>query len=83
MAHRSSDSVNDVVYEDLKKAEASGTAVHKEFTQDARDHETTAWQCIKENPKIVMYVLYANIGSIMIGYDNLSLAVCLAMPAFQ
>lgn len=68
--------------EDYPSDLKSGVA-HQEFTQDVRDHQTTAWQCIKENPKIVLYVLYANIGSIMIGYDNLSLAVCLAMPAFQ
>jgi hypothetical protein len=41
------------------------------------------WQCIKENPKIVLWTLYANIGAMMIGYDNLTLAVCLSMPAFQ
>ena len=45
--------------------------------------QMSAWQCIKENPKIVLCSLYANIGAVMIGYDNLALAVCLAMPAFQ
>lgn len=74
----SKDSLHDIAGDDEK-----ATVMHKEFTQDVRDHETTAWQCIKQNPKVVLYVLYANIGSIMIGYDNLSLAVCLAMPAFQ
>jgi hypothetical protein len=49
------------------------------------DADTTIspWQCIKQNPKIVLITLWANIGSIMVGYDNLSLSVCLAMPAFQ
>ena len=47
------------------------------------EDEMSAWQCLKSNPKIVLCALYANIGALMIGYDNLALAVCLSMPAFQ
>ncbi len=47
------------------------------------EDEMSAWQCIKTNPKIVLCALYANIGALMIGYDNLALNVCLSMPAFQ
>lgn len=62
--------------------------VHNEVA-DARNTEGTegdkmsAWTCIKQNPKVVLCALYANIGAVMVGYDNLALAVCLAMPAFQ
>ncbi len=47
------------------------------------EDEMSAWQSIRSNPKIVLCALYANIGALMIGYDNLALAVCLSMPAFQ
>lgn len=50
---------------------------------NSNDNGISAWRCIKENPKIILYTLYANIGALMIGYDNLTLSVCLAMPAFQ
>ncbi|KAK7186469.1 hypothetical protein DPSP01_002103 [Paraphaeosphaeria sporulosa] len=52
------------------------------LSQPAEDHQS-AWQCIRANPKISLWTLWANIGSIMIGYENLALSVCLAMPAFQ
>lgn len=64
----------------------------------AEDYQT-AWQCIRANPKIALWTLWANseyifsfvepdsnislVGSVMIGYENLALSVCLAMPAFQ
>ncbi|KAK0654901.1 general substrate transporter [Cercophora newfieldiana] len=43
----------------------------------------TPWQCIARNPKVLLWTLYANIGSTLVGYENLALSVCLAMPAFQ
>ncbi|CAI4213177.1 unnamed protein product [Parascedosporium putredinis] len=49
----------------------------------AEVNSISAWQSIKLNPKIVFWSLFANIGSIVVGYENLALAVCLAMPAFQ
>ncbi|USP78037.1 MFS general substrate transporter [Curvularia clavata] len=47
------------------------------------EDELSAWQCIRKNPKICLWIAWANIGSIMVGYENLALSVCLAMPAFQ
>ncbi|KAJ4348198.1 uncharacterized protein N0V89_009570 [Didymosphaeria variabile] len=47
------------------------------------DSALSAWQCIRQNPKVCLWAIWANIGSIMIGYENLALSVCLAMPAFQ
>lgn len=65
--------------------------VHKNGTLESYENvperngepEVGTWQCIKENPKVVLWTLYANLGAMMIGYDNLTLAVCLSMPAFQ
>jgi hypothetical protein len=70
--------------DDMDKADV----LHQEDTRteapvDVAEDQMSAWQCIRHNPKIVLCSLYANIGAIMIGYDNLALAVCLAMPAFQ
>lgn len=69
--------------EDKKTGPLKVQAVHDEYTQQEVQNPQTPWQCMKENPKVMLYTLYANLGSLMIGYDNLSLAVCLAMPAFQ
>jgi hypothetical protein len=68
---------------------AGGDVLHQEDTRTEAapaglaEDDMTAWQCIRRNPKIILCSLYANIGAVMIGYDNLTLAVCLAMPAFQ
>lgn len=56
-----------------------GAASVPELPED----QMSSWECIRSNPKIVLCALYANIGALMIGYDNLALAVCLSMPAFQ
>ncbi|KAM0552371.1 hypothetical protein ACHAPJ_007931 [Fusarium lateritium] len=59
----------------------SGT-IHDEHIVIQQDSETT-WDCLKANPKIVLWTLWANIGPLMVGYENLAMSVCLAMPAFQ
>lgn len=33
---------------------------HEEIVVVAADKELTAWQCMRANPKIVMWALYAN-----------------------
>ncbi|KAH6950958.1 general substrate transporter [Fusarium avenaceum] len=57
-------------------------ATHDEHIVIEQDSETT-WECLKANPKIVLWTLWANIGPLMVGYENLAMSVCLAMPAFQ
>ncbi|KAH8658208.1 general substrate transporter [Xylariales sp. PMI_506] len=47
------------------------------------DHETGPWQCLMRNPKIVLATLVTNVGACLIGYENLILSICLALPAFQ
>ncbi|KAH8901361.1 general substrate transporter [Thozetella sp. PMI_491] len=63
--------------------DSKASVLHREQALVQQEQHMSAWECMKQNPKVVLCTLYANIGSIMIGYDNLSLAVCLAMPAFQ
>lgn len=42
----------------------------------------TVWQTIKDNPVILLCCFYANIGAFMYGFDNITLSLCLDMPAF-
>ncbi|KAI0141517.1 general substrate transporter [Pestalotiopsis sp. NC0098] len=58
-------------------------AFHDEDVVEGVDRELSPFQCLRQNPKIVAWSLFANIGSCLVGYENLVLSVCLAMPAFQ
>ena len=42
-----------------------------------------AWATLKKNPKIVACCIFANLGALMYGFDNLALSICLSMPAFE
>ncbi|XEV05020.1 hypothetical protein FSHL1_010307 [Fusarium sambucinum] len=63
----------------LEKAEVK----HTEDAIAIQDHQTTTWECARKNPKAILWALYANLGATLVGYENLALAVCLALPAFQ
>ncbi|KAF5970911.1 maltose permease [Fusarium coicis] len=63
----------------LEKAEVA----HAEDAIAVRDHEMSTWECAKKNPKAILWAIYANLGATLVGYENLALAVCLALPAFQ
>ncbi|PKS06016.1 hypothetical protein jhhlp_007850 [Lomentospora prolificans] len=67
----------------LRHVDTVATAEGKGEVAIAEVDSISPWQCILQNPKIVFWTLYANIGSIIVGYENLALSVCLAMPAFQ
>lgn len=70
-----------------------------EHVETNPEETMTAWECISRNPKVLLWTLYANstpspflssqhvltppVGSTLVGYENLALSVCLAMPAFQ
>ncbi|KAK5659578.1 hypothetical protein OQA88_780 [Cercophora sp. LCS_1] len=62
-------------------AEKEKSVEHDEDASTIND--MTPWECITRNPKVLLWTLYANIGSTLVGYENLALSVCLAMPAFQ
>ncbi|KAM0230813.1 hypothetical protein ACHAP5_011257 [Fusarium lateritium] len=59
------------------------SVMHFEDAVASRDHQTSTWECAKKNPKAILWALYANLGATLVGYENLALAVCLALPAFQ
>ncbi|KAI1066053.1 hypothetical protein LB507_001289, partial [Fusarium sp. FIESC RH6] len=63
----------------LEKAEVA----HAEDAVASHDHQITTWECARKNPKAILWALYANLGATLVGYENLALAVCLALPAFQ
>ncbi|KAL2833687.1 hypothetical protein BDW59DRAFT_63814 [Aspergillus cavernicola] len=46
-------------------------------------HYMSPWECVLKNPKAVLWTIYVNLGSALVGYENLALSVCLALPAFQ
>ncbi|KAJ3540813.1 hypothetical protein NM208_g4893 [Fusarium decemcellulare] len=56
---------------------------HTEDAVAIQDHQTSTWECARKNPKAILWALYANLGATLVGYENLALAVCLALPAFQ
>lgn len=45
--------------------------------------ERNSFQGLKDHPKVLLFCLFANLGALMYGFDNLALSVCLSMPAFQ
>ncbi|KAF6815882.1 maltose permease [Colletotrichum plurivorum] len=63
---------------------------HNEDALREADRQMSPLACLRQNPKIALWTLYANsknvrpiVGSTLVGYENLALSVCLAMPAFQ
>lgn len=45
--------------------------------------DLSIWQTIKQNPFIVLCCIYANMGALMYGFDNIALSLCLNMVPFQ
>jgi SP family general alpha glucoside:H+ symporter-like MFS transporter len=43
----------------------------------------TPWQCLAQNPWIILFCLYGNLGALMYGFDNLVMSLALSMPAFE
>jgi SP family general alpha glucoside:H+ symporter-like MFS transporter len=64
-----------------KEANAS----HVEFDDHAQPdaNEVGVIRTLMANPKIIGLALFANLGAIMYGYDNLALSLCLSMYPFQ
>ncbi|GLI72090.1 hypothetical protein PoHVEF18_000258 [Penicillium ochrochloron] len=44
---------------------------------------TSPWKCIAENPWVILFCLYGNLGALMYGFDNLVLSLALSMPGFE
>lgn len=43
----------------------------------------TPWKCLAQNPWIILFCLYGNLGALMYGFDNLVMSLALSMPAFE
>ncbi|PYH89226.1 maltose permease Mal61 [Aspergillus ellipticus CBS 707.79] len=43
----------------------------------------STWAALRDNPWVVLFCLYGNIGALMYGFDNLVLSLALSMPAFE
>ncbi|KAJ9606139.1 hypothetical protein H2200_009100 [Cladophialophora chaetospira] len=58
---------------------------HVEFGDHAQPdaNEVGVVKTLVTNPKIIGLALFANLGAIMYGYDNLALSLCLSMFPFQ
>ncbi|KAJ5682956.1 hypothetical protein N7462_006121 [Penicillium macrosclerotiorum] len=50
---------------------------------ESTGQELTAWQCLAQNPWVILYCLYGNLGALMYGFDNLVLSLALSMSGFD
>ena len=64
---------------------AQETRIETSQTEVVQDHtsEGGPWKTLAKNPKIILLSVFANLGALMYGYDNLALSLCLSMPACQ
>ncbi|GKZ42253.1 hypothetical protein AbraIFM66951_000961 [Aspergillus brasiliensis] len=64
------------------RQQTSGTL---EFHDPAsqQQHGRSTWQALRANPILILFCLYANIGALMYGFDNLVLSLSLSMTAFE
>jgi hypothetical protein len=74
MAVEEEKSRGDVSHIDAEQAQDSTTA---------DPYGSSPWKAIVANPKIVAVCLYANIGALMYGFDNLVLSLALTLPPFS
>lgn len=53
------------------------------LAEESSDCNTSPWQCLVENPRVILFCLYGNLGALMYGFDNLVLSLALSMPGFE
>lgn len=53
-----------------------------ETVQYDADEDIGVWKTLVNNPIVILCALYGNIGALMYGFDNITLSLCLDMPAF-
>ena len=51
--------------------------------EEPTSHNLTPWQRLAQNPWIILFCLYGNLGALMYGFDNLVLSLALSMPGFE
>ncbi|KXJ85381.1 general substrate transporter [Microdochium bolleyi] len=65
---------------------AKSNAFHREHVhtiQVSAEADKSAWQLIKENPRVVLFAFLANCGSLLFGFDVLVQGAVNALPAFS
>lgn len=65
------------------KANASHLENVTTLPEESSDRDTSPWQCLIQNPRIILFCLYGNLGALMYGFDNLVLSLALSMPGFE
>lgn len=51
--------------------------------EESSECATSPWQCLAQNPWVILFCLYGNLGALMYGFDNLVLSLALSMPGFE
>jgi hypothetical protein len=69
---------------DIETSAKTDQAVHIENAAKAEPPQlSSAWKELVANPKIIGLSLFANLGALMYGFDNMALSLCLSMEAFE
>lgn len=50
---------------------------------ESSECNTSPWKCLADNPWVILFCLYGNLGALMYGFDNLVLSLALSMPGFE
>jgi hypothetical protein len=61
----------------------SNSAHLENIPEESRESATSPWNCLAQNPWVILFCLYGNLGALMYGYDNLVLSLALSMPGFE
>ena len=61
----------------------SNSAHLENVPEESTQCETSPWKCLAQNPWVILFCLYGNLGALMYGFDNLVLSLALSMPAFE
>lgn len=51
-------------------------------TEEANIVELSIWETIRDHPIIIVCLVYANLGALIYGFDDVSLSLCLIMSPF-
>ncbi|KAJ5167493.1 uncharacterized protein N7482_006274 [Penicillium canariense] len=58
-------------------------SVQEAVPENPTRSNSTPWRCLAQNPWIILFCLYGNLGALMYGFDNLVLSLALSMPGFE
>lgn len=61
---------------------AATSIVDIDEAEEANIVELGIWETIRNHPNIIFCCIFANLGALMYGFDNISLSLCLTMGPF-